>query len=79
MVQEVYPVMDVHPVRLLVRDEADNRGLLLLTIFQQPTQRVLHRNAQRPLSLAQTEEQPVKVLVFYRVVYLAAVRLRRDP
>jgi hypothetical protein len=77
--KEVYPVVDVHPVGLLVADVADDHGLSFLAKLQDGAQCVLHGYANGTHALAQTKKQAVEVFVLYWVVNLTALRLGRHP
>ena len=79
MVEEVAPMVDIEPERLLVGDVSDDRRDAFLAIPHHPTDGIGHRNAHRVEALADGKEHLVHARVFQRVINLSALRLGRNP
>ena len=79
VVQEVHPVMNVHPVRFLVRNVAYDHRTVALGEFEQTAQRVMHGDAERVEMLSGAEEKLVCEAIFYRMIDLSGLYIRRQP
>ena len=79
VMQEVHPMMNVHPVWFLVGDKPDARHLSFATQTHHLTQRVIHRNALCSHSLAQTEEELIEGCILQRMIDLCTLHAFRYP
>ena len=70
VVEEIHPVVDIHPHRFLVSYEAYHRGLAGIPVFEHLPKRFLHRYADRSKALAYVEEETVEGFVLDGVIDL---------
>ena len=79
VVEEVHPVVDVHPVGFLVGDVAHADGSAFTPIAHHLAQRVVHGDALGSEPLAHLQEKAVGGGVLKRVVDLCALHVGRHP
>ena len=78
VIQEVYPEVDIAPVRLLVGDVADNHRASLVLVFHDMAQRLLHRDADTAEALADIEEQTIEIGILDGMVQFGTDTLVAD-